>query len=53
MASNQNPIHKIIMDQYIPYMGEIFAALGSPEPRLNALCPIGFQLGQKFATYKK
>ena len=34
-------------------MGQIFAAVGAPDPRLNSMGTINFCLGRHFATYAK
>ena len=41
------------MEQYICSVGQIFAAVGAPDPRLNNMGAINFLLGRQFATYVK
>ena len=45
LASNNKPIHKRSVEQYIRSLGQIFEAVGSPEPRLNIMGTIKFRLG--------
>ena len=53
LLANHKPIHKRSMEQYIRSVGQIFAAVGAPDPRLNNMGAIYFRLGRQFATYKK
>ena len=53
LAANNKPIHKQSMEQYIRSMGQIFAAVGAPDPRLNSMGAIEFCMGRQFATYAK
>ena len=53
LLANHKPIHKRSMEQYIRSVGQIFATVGAPDPRLNNMGAIDFRLGQQFATYKK
>ena len=41
------------MEQYIHYVGQIFAAMGAPDPRLNNMGTIDFRLVQQLVTYEK
>ena len=53
LAVNHNPINKRSVEQCIRSVGQIFAAVGAPDPRLNTMGAIIFLLGQQFATYAK
>ena len=53
LAANYKPIHKQSVEQYIRSVGQIFAAMGGADPRLNTMGAIDSRLGQKFATYMK
>ena len=45
-AENHKPIHKRSMEQYIRFVGQIFEAVGSPDPRLNTVGAIDSFLGR-------
>ena len=61
LAANNKPIHKQSVEKYIRSVGQIFAAMrvpdprlnGAPDPRLNSMGAIDFRLGQQFATHVK
>ena len=53
LTANHKLIHKIIMEQYIHSVGQIFVAMGEPDPRLNTVGAIDFHLGRQFSTYMK
>ena len=39
------------MEQYLRSVGQIFAAVGAPDPRLNIMGAIEFCLGRQLSTY--
>ena len=41
------------MEQYIRSVGQIFAAVGAPDPRLNSMGAIDSRLGRQLETYAK
>ena len=45
LAANHKPIHKRSVEQYTRSVGQIFAAVGAPDPRLNNMGAIDFRLG--------
>ena len=51
LAANHKPIHKRNVEQHLRSVGQIFAAVGAPDPRLNSMGAIDFCLGQQLATY--
>ena len=53
LAANHKTIHKLSVEQNIRSVGQIFAAKGTPDPRLNNMGAINFRLGQYFVTYEK
>ena len=53
LAANHKPIKKRSVEQYIRSVGQIFAAMGAPDPRLNNMGAINFRLGRQLATYEK
>ena len=53
LAANYKPIHKRSVEQYIRSVGQIFLAVGGPDPILNTMGAINFRLGQQFAAYTK
>ena len=53
LAANHKPIHKLSVKQYIRSVGQSFAAVGAPDPRLNTMGAINFRLGRQFVNYTK
>ena len=53
LAANNKPFHKQSLEQYIRSVGQIFAAVGGPDPRISSMGAINFRLGQQLATYVK
>ena len=51
LSANHNPIHKRSVGQYIRSVGHIFAAMGSPDARLDTMGAIDFRLRGQFSTY--
>ena len=51
LAANHKPTHKRSVEQYLRSVGQIFAAVGAPDPRLNIMGAIDFRLGRQLATY--
>ena len=45
LAVKNKAIQKQSVEQYIRSVGEIFAAVGAPDPRLNRVGSIDFRLG--------
>ena len=45
LAANNKPIHKRSVEQYLRSVGQIFAAVEGPDPRLNSMGAIEFCLG--------
>ena len=45
LTANNKPIHKRSVEQYLRSVGQIFAAVGAPDPRLNSMGAINFRLG--------
>ena len=48
-----SPSQKKSLEQYIRSVGQIFTAMGAPDPRLNNMGATDFCLGRQFATYEK
>ena len=46
LAANNKPIHNQSVDQYLRSVGQIFTAMGAPDPRLNSMGAIDFCLGR-------
>ena len=39
------------MEKYLHYVGKIFAAVGTTDPRINAMGGLKFRLEQQLASY--
>jgi hypothetical protein len=53
LAADGRPVRKQTMEQYLCSVAQIFASVGAPDPRHNALGKTGFRLYRQFRTYDK
>ena len=53
LAVNNKVIQKISVEQYICSVGQIFAAVGDPDPQFNRVGSIHFRLDRQLAAYKR
>ena len=53
LAANNKPIHKRSVEQYLRSVGQIFAAVGAPDPRLNSMAPSTFTWNNSLQPTRK
>ena len=46
LSAERHPIHKLIMEKYLRSVGQIFAAVGTTDPRLNIMERLDFRIAR-------